>query len=211
MKFLQRISLIAVTLFITNLSFAQEAEIDGPKPSLNSGTIESQFNYLYKKSGSYQEYKVVKKTFFNKIKGNVLDSLKSIKTNLSETKKVVETQNAEIEKLKSDLKTTNDNLTSVTKEKDNIKFLGIPMTKGSYNGLLWSIITILVLCLLFFIYRFKNSNAITKLANQNLAETEEEFESFKARALEREQKVRRELQDEINKQKYNTKSKKKGE
>ncbi len=211
MKFSKHTYLIMVfALLMTSLAFAQDDNED-PKPSLNSGTIESQFNYLYKKSGSYQEYKVVKKTNFQKIKGNVLDSLKSLRKDLSETRKVVQTQDAEISNLKSDLKTTNDNLTNVTKEKDNIKFLGLPMTKSSYNTLLWSIIFTLVLFLLFFIYRFKNSNAITKQANASLAETEEEFEAFKARALEREQKVRRELQDEINKQKYATQNKKKGE
>ena len=37
-----------------------------------------------------------------------------------------------------------------------------------------------------------------------LAETEEEFEAHRKRALEREQKVMRKLQDEINKQKANS-------
>ena len=38
---------------------------------------------------------------------------------------------------------------------------------------------------------------------------EKEFEAYKAKALEREQKVRRELQDELNKQKYAAKKTKK--
>ncbi|RLD74786.1 MAG: hypothetical protein DRJ07_19300 [Bacteroidetes bacterium] len=63
--------------------------------------------------------------------------------------------------------------------------------------------------LVFFIFRFKASNAITKQANGLLTETEEEFEIYKATALEREQKVRRELQDELNKQKYSSKKSKK--
>ena len=198
----------ALFLFISLATFAQTASDDEEeKATLNSGSLEGQFDYLYKKAGSYQEYKVIKKTSFFKIKGNVLDSLKSLKGDLKETKQLVVMQNSEIDNLKADLKTTNDNLTAVTKEKDNIKFLGISMTKGAYNGILWTIITALVLFLLFFIYRFKNSNSITKQANALLAETDAEFENFKARALEREQKVRRELQDEINKQKYASKGK----
>ena len=79
------------------------------------------------------------------------------------------------------------------------------MTKTGYNTILWSIITGLLAFLLFFIYRFKASNTITKQANALLADTEAEFENYKAKALEREQKVRRELQDELNKQKYSSK------
>ena len=195
-------------LMATSLIYSQEEQDNTPKPSLDNGTIESQFDYLYRKSSSYQEYKVVKQTFYYKIKNNVLDSLKVLKNELASTKQLVETQNIEVNELKGALKTTNDNLTNVTQEKDNIKLLGIPLTKSSYNTILWSIITGLVLFLLFFMYRFKNSNSVTKQANKSLAEIEEEFFAFKTIALEREQKVRRELQDEINKKSSGSKAKK---
>ncbi len=204
-------SLIALTfvVLISLPSLAQTQTSQEPKPSLDGGTLESQFDYLYRRSSSYQEYKVVKKTSYQKIKANVLDSLKSIKKELSDTKKLVEVQGTEIKSLKDDLKITNDNLTAVTKEKDNIKFLGMPMTKSSYNTLLWTIIFLLVALLLFFIFRYRASNSITTQAQDLLADTEKEFEAYKAKALEREQKVRRELQDELNKQKYASKKTKK--
>jgi len=205
------ITVLSFTFFllISSAVLGQETETDTPKPSLNNGTIESQFDYLYRKSSSYQEYKVVKKTFYQKIKGNVLDSMQALKKDLVDTKKLVEVQGNEIKSLKSDLLTTNDNLVSVTKEKDDIKFLGIPMTKASYNSLLWTIIFSLVALLLFFIFRFKSSNTITVQSKNLLNDTEKEFEAYKAKALEREQKVRRELQDELNKQKYDAKKGKK--
>lgn len=209
MKILKLIFTIPLFLFLTNFSYSQTDKNKEPKASLNSGTIESQFDYLYKKSGSYQEYKVVKKTFFYKIKNNVLDSLKTIKEELASTKQIVVRQENEIKGLKNNLKTTNDNLTGVTKEKDNIKFLGIPLTKAAYNTILWSIITGLIAFLFVFIFKFKASNTITKQANKLLTETEEEFDSYRATSLEREQKVRRELQDELNKKKYSTKKGKK--
>ena len=205
------ITVLSFTFFllISSAVLGQESETNTPKPSLNNGTIESQFDYLYRKSSSYQEYKVVKKTFYQKIKGNVLDSMQALKKDLVDTKKLVEVQGNEIKSLKSDLLTTNDNLVSVTKEKDDIKFLGMPMTKASYNSLLWTIIFSLVALLLFFIFRFKSSNTITVQSKNLLNDTEKEFEAYKAKALEREQKVRRELQDELNKQKYDAKKGKK--
>ena len=205
------INVLSLTFFlcISAAVFGQEDESNEPKASLDNGTIESQFDYLYRKSGSYQEYKVVKKTDYQKIKGNVLDSMSGLKKDLIDTKKLVEVQGNEIKSLKADLLTTNDNLTSVTKEKDNIQFLSIPMTKSAYNGLLWTIIFSLVALLLFFIFRFRSSNSITVQAKALLNDTEKEFEAYKAKALEREQKVRRELQDELNKQKYDAKKSKK--
>lgn len=209
MKIFKVLFVTSLLLFLSINSYGQKKEVKKIKGSLNEGTIESQFDYIYAKSYSYKDTKSVKKGDLQKIKSNVLDSINTLKKELNDTKQVVTAQNSEINSLKTDLKTTNDNLTGVTKEKDNIKFLGFPMTKSGYNTILWSIITGLLVFLLFFIYRFKASNTITKQANTLLADTETEFETYKATALEREQKVRRELQDELNKQKYSSKKSKK--
>ncbi len=66
--------------------------------------------------------------------------------------------------------------------------------------LMWTAIGILLLLLIIFIIRFKASNAITVKAKENLATMQDEFEEHRKRSIEREQKLRRELQDEINKQ-----------
>ena len=63
--------------------------------------------------------------------------------------------------------------------------------------------------LLFFIGKFKRSNSITIDAKKSKAEIEEEYEGHRQRSIEREQKLRRELQDELNKQKYADKTTKK--
>ncbi len=195
----------SLILLISVNSFGQKTGVKKNKGSLNKGTIESQFDYIYAKSYSYKDTKSVKVGNLQKIKSNVLDSINTLKKELVNTKQIVVTQGNEINDLKNNLKTTNDNLTNVSKEKDNINFLGIPLTKSAYNSILWSIITGLIVFLFVFIFRFKASNTITKQANALLAETEEDFDSYRATSLEREQKVRRELQDELNKKKYNTK------
>ncbi|MEN8186516.1 MAG: tRNA (guanine-N1)-methyltransferase [Bacteroidota bacterium] len=208
MKIFSKLFIIALLLSVST-TFGQTKTQD-EKGSLNSGSIESQFDYLYKKSGSYQEYKVVKKTNYYKIKANVLDSLKSLSKRLNESHTIIEGQKSEISSLKEELKTTNLNLTNVTNEKDSMKLLGISMSKSGYNSLMWLIIVGLTLFLLFFIYQFKNSNSVTKVSQKSLSELEEEFDEYKRRSIEREQKVRRELQDEINKRKYgNTSGKEK--
>ena len=49
-------------------------------------------------------------------------------------------------------------------------------------------------------YKFYNNKYFTKKAQNDLTEIEEEFAAFRKKTLEREQKLRRQLQDEINKQ-----------
>ena len=96
---------------------------------------------------------------------------------------------------------TQDTLTATNTEKDSMALFGLQMSKTSYNMLMWAIIAGLLVLLITFIYKFKNSNSVTKDAKSALAEIENEFEEHRRNALEREQKVRRQLQDELNKQK----------
>lgn len=197
-------SLKLIILFFLVLSFSfSKAQVkpEADKLSLNSGTLDNQFEYVIRKSNNYQEYKVVKKNWLYAIKAHALDSLKAAHQQLANTKQVVANQSKEIEVLKTNLADTQSTLSATNEEKDSMSLFGIQMGKTGYNVLMWSIIAGLLATLLFFMYQFKNSNAITRNAKKMLAETEEEFEEHRKRALEREQKVMRRLQDELNKQK----------
>jgi len=191
-----------LTLLLFSFSAIAQNNPNEVKPSLNSGTIDSQFDYLYKKSPKWEDYKSVKINNLFKFKKNISDSLKLGREKLREANATIAAQSSEIETLKADLGNTNNNLSAVTKEKDSISFLGIPMSKTGYNTILWSIIGVLAAATALFIGKFKRSNVITVDAKKGKAEIEEEFESYRQRSIEREQKLRRELQDEINKQKY---------
>ena len=189
-------------LFSLLLTFpALSQEEDDEKLSLNEGTLDNQFEYVIQKSYSYKEFKSVRKTWLYALKAHTMDSLQAIRKDLVETQKMVDSQATQITQLKSNLSDTQNNLDNTIEEKDNMALFGIDMSKSNYSVLMWTIIGALLALLLFFIYKFKNSNAITKQAKHSLAETEEEFEEHRRIALEREQKVRRQLQDEINKHK----------
>ncbi|WP_299255001.1 tRNA (guanine-N1)-methyltransferase [uncultured Lacinutrix sp.] len=206
MNFTKVTLLLLLAFFSIQIQAQTETEDADDKLSLDSGSIESQFDYLTKKSNGWkdqrgQRYEVIRIQWIEKIKANTLDSLKAVHKTLNDTKAVVLKQNDEISKLKTSLSSTQGTLDQTNTEKDSMSLFGIQMSKGGYNGLMWSIIGGLLALALFFMYRFKNSNATTKEAKKSLTETEEEFEEHRRIALEREQKVRRQLQDEINKHK----------
>ncbi|TPN82082.1 tRNA (guanine-N1)-methyltransferase [Aquimarina algicola] len=189
------------TLLTSSLSsiYAQEEGITAAD-ALQKEKIERQFDVVIAKSGKYQEYKVVKRVWMEKLKKNTIDTIKTLESKLNTTNQKINEQKSTISGLEESLAKTNDNLSTVTQEKDSINFFGAALTKSSYKTIMWSIIGVLVAMLSFFIFKFKNSNAVTVEAKKALAETEAEFEDHRRRALEREQKVMRKLQDEINKQ-----------
>jgi len=201
MKFLTKFAFILlVTLNLPSIS-AQTDDDQDEKLSLNSGTIDNQFEFVIRRSNSWQEYKTVKKTWLYTLKAHTLDSLKAVHKDLTDTQVVVSKQASEIENLKSNLSNTESTLNATNDEKDNISLFGIQTNKASYKILMWAIIGGLLALLLLFIYKFKGSNSATREAKFKLTEVETEFEEHRRNALEREQKVRRQLQDELNKHK----------
>lgn len=169
--------------------------------SLDRGSLENQFEYVITKSGRYQEYKVVKRVWLDKLKKNVSDSVAKSRTMVAQLQNEITSQQGEISNLKTEVGSLNSTLAEITKEKDSISFFGSATQKATYKTIMWVIVTLLSLLLLFFIYKFKNSNSVTREARLSLKDIEEEFEQHRRRALEKEQKLSRQLHDALNKQK----------
>ncbi|WP_422105022.1 tRNA (guanine-N1)-methyltransferase [Winogradskyella sp.] len=207
MKTLTKIAVILAVTFSLHPINAQTSNTnDQDQLSLDRGTINSQFEYVFRKSGNFkgtngQPYEAVKQVWLLKLKSNVLDSLKTTYGNLEASRSTVENQAKEIEDLKAKLTSTQTTLDQTNTEKNNMALLGMQTSKTNYNVIMWGIVAALFALLLFFIFKFKNSNALTRGAKLKLEEVETEFEEHRRVALEREQKVRRQLQDEINKNK----------
>ena len=201
MRLIKTVFFTTLTLICLTTLNAQESTDQDDKLSLSEGTIDNQFEYVIRRSNSYQEFKVVKKTWLYELKAHTLDSLNAVQKELKDSQSTINNQSNEIDQLKTDLANTKSDLENTKKEKDSMALFGMQMSKGGYNALMWSIIAALLALLILFIYKFKNSNSITKQAKKSLLETEEEYEEYRRNSLEREQKVRRQLQDELNKQK----------
>lgn len=207
MKFIAKVTVILIVTFNLQTLTAQTQQDDAEEQySLDSGNIDSQFEYVFRKSGNFkgtngQPYEAVKQAWLLKLKANVLDSLKTTYKDLANSEATVANQVKEIDDLKAKLSNTQTTLDQTNEEKNNMALLGMQTSKTNYNVIMWTIIAALTALLLFFIYKFKNSNSLTKEAKHKLEEVETEFEDHRRTALEREQKVRRQLQDEINKNK----------
>ncbi|MFY7669558.1 tRNA (guanine-N1)-methyltransferase [Tenacibaculum sp. MEBiC06402] len=193
------LNLILVTLFCSNI-FAQTTLTKKQKLDSLPNTVENQFIKTYGKASNWQQYKMITRTDFQALQKNIVDSVVALKKTIQNKELKINEQEKNVSDLNNKITSLTNKLNSSINKENKINFIGIGMTKNSYNLLLWSIITVLAIATLFFFMRFKNSNSLTKAAKSNLAEIEEEFETHRRKSLEKEQKLRRQLQDEINKQ-----------
>lgn len=164
-------------------------------------SIDDQFEDLIKKSNNYQDYKVVKKEMIYSIRKNVSDSMVKLEETILSKSSEIETQKSEINSLTTELETTKSELTISEGKENGINVLGILTNKSTYTLIVFITLGILLLIIVVLFIKYKSGFDIIKTTKAKLAETDEEFESFRQRSLEREQQIRRKLQDEINKNK----------
>ncbi|MFT6065557.1 MAG: hypothetical protein ACJAYY_002616 [Paraglaciecola sp.] len=183
---------------MSSVSFSQEEIID-------SNSVKNQFDQIYRTSttfrppGTGKKYKVINLVSYQQLKVNVLDSLKNSKNLISEKESLLKAERNNIKKTKNILSKTQLDLKVANKKENSISLFGAQLSKTNYNFLLWSIIIVSLLALFYFIFKFSKSNILTKEAQNNLLDIEQEFEQYRKKSIEREQKLRRQLQDEINK------------
>ncbi len=164
-------------------------------------SIEAQFVEVIDKSNNYQKYKVIKRTKLAGLRKNILDSIELLENSIQQKDATIASQKNSITTLEASLSNTQENLDASIEKEGTISLFGITTKKGTYNFVLFSTIGMLVLGLLFFLIKFKNSNIITKQTKHKLSEIEQEFDSYRQKKLEEQQILRRKLQDEINKKK----------
>lgn len=184
--------ILSATLLTYTLSSYAQSE---------TNTIESQFNTLLSQSNNWQNYKVVEKNKLQHIQQNVKDSITRLQTTIGQNNQVLIEQKTTIDSLSTQLEGVQKDLTRAIEQENNLDFIGISTHKSTFKVIVWSIILVLLLLLGLLFTQYKRSFTTTKDARQKQLEAESELEEYKKLALEREQKIRRQLQDEINKNK----------
>lgn len=187
-------------LLVFSLFFSTQVIFSQDENTTEDNSINNQFDEVIESSNNYQDYKVVKRYKLIQLQKNTVQKIDALKEEIVASNQTIEEQQTTIQNLKSELNNTQNTLDKVTEEKDQISFFGIATDKGTYQTIMWVIVFALILILLFFIYKYRQSNVLTKEAKKNLAENEAEFDDYRKRALEKQQKLGRQLQDEKNKQ-----------
>ena len=193
------LAVLMVAVFSIGNVFGQNTTRTPSKGSLTSGTIDSQFVHLYSISRTQNGIEHVRIPNLEQIRKNVADTIQSLTREIADLKAREGSEQATIATLTDSLTLVRQQLQVAQQEKDNFSFIGISLQKGTYSMIMWGIVLLLAITLAIFIYRFNQSHAVTRETQKNMAELQEEFDRHRKKALEKEQKLKRQLQDEINK------------
>ncbi|NPA37416.1 MAG: hypothetical protein GXO47_11270 [Chlorobi bacterium] len=174
---------------------------DKKSTPLEGETLENQFQYIITKTERYEDYQVIKRSLLYKLKANTLDSIKSLQAKQADLEAKVKTLQENVDKLQRQLKETQDKLNTAVTEKDSLRFLGMLLKKSTFYTIMFIVIFGLIAGLIVLFLLYKRSILITIKTKETLATTQEDFEKHRKWALEKEQKLSRELLKEKQKNK----------
>lgn len=170
-----------------------------PKGSLTSGTIDSQFVYLYAISRTENGIEYVRRPNLEQIRKNVADTIRALTQEIADLKAKEGNRQTAVEAMTDSLTLVQEELQTAQREKDSFSFIGISLKKSTYSLIMWGIVLLLAATLAIFIYRFNQSHVVTRDTKKAIADLQDEFDQHRKKAMEKEQKLKRQLQDEINK------------
>lgn len=188
------LSLLVIFFLITINTYSQKTK----KETL---TISEQFDEVFRISTNYKENKVISKTIFQNLRNNALDSIERIHKELQLKNQRNNFLKDSLQTIKKELGNLNSDLKLIINEKDTIYLFGIKLSKFIYKIIIWITVLLLIFMLSYSLYEYKNSFLVTSQAKKNLIDAENELSDLRKNSLKKEQKLRRLLQDEINKQK----------
>ncbi len=190
---MKSLHLFIFCLFMSVNTFSQKTKND-------TLSLSKQFEQVYRRSSSYKDFKVIRKSTFQNLKKNTLDSIKIIDEKLkieSQKNTRLEQEISSVAKIRLE---QNLELSEAILEKNTISFVGLKLKKNTFKIIIWSIFFMFIIIICYLAYKLKDGVRITSQAKKELTRVEEEFNSYKKKSLVRDQKLRRQLQDEINKQ-----------
>src|SRR5690606_33361600 len=162
-------------------------------------TLRERYYVLKNKSQTYQDYKVIKENLLDGYWRIIEDSLRQNQETLMLVRGELNNMNEELEDNRAALKANEESMQDVLYVSPLITVLGIDFDKGFFAGLMGVVILLLGLVIGVIYYSMK-------LMRRNLAEKVDlmnsisaEYEDYKRRAMEKQTKLSRELQNERNK------------
>jgi len=190
--------IFSILLIITaGSSFAQTSAAKAIEdPNLD---LKERFDVMKTNSQTYGEYKVIKEYILDEFWKLTIDSIAKQHAGQLESNNKISLLNQELLATQNELKTQQASVEEVVFDSKHISVVGIPFGKGAFIVISAVIIAGLTLMVVITLARMKIVNAGMKEKTLLVHSISQEHEEYKHKALDKQTKLSRELQNERNK------------
>ena len=193
---MRRFILYVLLLLCTASAFAQRR---GNPALAGDASLQLQLDTMLDVSNRYQDYKVVRRLYLDEFMSNVNDSISGYTERIGQLERQQAELQSQIDATSSEVGDRDATIADLKSERDSVSLLGMQLDKGTYSLIMWSLVIGLLIALLVALGSTRvaaRNNTDLKRERDKLAE---ELETSRKSRLTVEQELRRQLQDEINK------------
>jgi len=156
---------------------------------LIKNSLKEQLNYVEEHTRIYDNYRAIREDMFQKLKGNVKDTLSATGNKIAGLNKTKSTLSLTIDSLRTDLESTKSRLKEITRTKNSISVIGMEVNKLTYNKIMWTILAGLVAALLMGFLAFKRNLSTIFSTKKEFQDLKEEFETYRKTSREAREKL----------------------
>jgi hypothetical protein len=161
-----------------------------PMPdALFKGTVQEQINSIYDRTKVFEEYRAVREDMFQKLIGNLSDTIKQSSEKIRYLNISVQRLNHRIDSLTNHLQNTKQNLEETTAAKNSIRILGKDISKATYNAVMWIVVVGLAVLAVLLFLSFKRGLIISEQSRKELNDLRDEFQAYRKSAREAREKL----------------------
>jgi predicted small metal-binding protein len=146
---------------------------------LTRNSIKEQINYIEEHTRIYENFRAIREDMFQKINGNIRDSLSADRNRINGLKNLTSALNNSKDSLSTLLETTRNSLDKVTTTKNSIRVLGFEINKTTYNTFMWLIVAGLIFILALGFLVFKRTLFVNISTGKELKDLKDEFETYR--------------------------------
>lgn len=162
-------------------------------------TLRERFGIIKSKSQTYKDYKVIKETVLDGFWRIVMDSVAASRKSINEAHQQIKALKAEVANTNGQMKAKEESVAEIVHDSTHINVLGLDFNKGVFLGAVGIILAALIFFLVSLFARMKLVSRSLHERKVAVTSVTNEFEEYKRKAMEKQMKLSRELQDERNK------------
>lgn len=195
---MKKIIAFALCVLSYHLSIGQATTAPTTDPLQGSYTLKDRFQIMKAKSQTYQNYKVIKETVLDGVWRIVQDSLQGKQQTINQANQQIASLKAEVKKVEDTMKQKEASVQGIVHDSTHINVIGIEFSKGLFLTITGILLAALVGALVFVLARMKVLDKSIKEKSLTINLVSSEYDEYKKKAMEKQTKLSRELQDERN-------------
>lgn len=189
---------LIICLLATTAGFAQQpTAADALKP--DSQTLRERYNLMKNRSEVYQDYNVIRRNILDGMWNIVEDSLAARQAAINQANAEISRLNQALEEKAAALQAKEDSMKDIEHASTHITVLGMDFTKSFFSGLVAVLLLLAGFAVGVIVYYMKIMRRELAEKEDLVNTTSQEFEEYRRKAMEKQTKLSRELQDERNK------------